>query len=154
MKVCLFLVLLLICCITTSSAQGIQSEKTILNDVWDSTNHTLSGSVKTPPANAPCKTMKTNLQGVANAAISVTNGAAVTVMAASTTRCSALVTAEQGNGDIRCATDVTPTTGVAGKGTPIPAGQSKSYGLAAQEALKCIATTATTAIVNVDEETL
>ena len=108
-------------------------------------------TVRTTPGTASCKTLKTNVQGVANAPMTITNGATVVVMAASGTRCAGVVSVRVGTGAVNCAPDVTPTTTATGKGAEIAAGGSFSFGLEGQEALSCIAQSATNAVVDVRE---
>ena len=112
-----------------------------------------------PPADAACKTRVVNASGVANAAIAVTNAAAVTVLpevlstATGEGRCSALIANESGGGDVRCApSGVTPTTGAAGKGILVSAGMSLQLGPFSEALWSCIATSATAATVSTVEE--
>ena len=107
-----------------------------------------------------CRTRVVNASGVASAAIAVTNAAAVVVAPARSPgsggvgRCAGLIYNEPGGGEIRCApSGTTPTTGVAGVGQLIPAGQGLSLGSFAEASWSCIATTATAATVSVTEST-
>ena len=111
------------------------------------------------PSEAACPTRIVNASGVANAAIAVTNAAAVTVLpaVASTAsgegRCGALIHNESGGADTRCApSGVTPTTGAAGVGILIPAGMSLQLGSFSEASWSCIATTAGTATISTVEE--
>ena len=107
-----------------------------------------------------CRTRVVNASGVASAAIAVTNAAAVVVAPARSPgsggvgRCDGLIYNEPGGGEIRCApSGTTHTTGVAGVGQLIPAGQGLSLGAFADASWSCIATTATAATVSVTEST-
>lgn len=99
------------------------------------------------PASASCKTTVVNAQGVANAGIAVdATAGGVTVLAASATRCDALIT-NQGSGDMLCGpSTITVTTTV---GFYVPAGGMLALGDAGQQAWKCIrqAAVSTTAYV-------
>ena len=124
----------------------------VLGIIWNSVPPLL-------PAEAACPTRVVNASGVANAAIAVTNAAAVTVLpqvlstATGEGRCAALIHNESGGGDVRCAqAGVTPTTGVAGKGILIPAGMSLQLGPFSEQLWACIATTATAATLSTVEE--
>lgn len=102
------------------------------------------------PADAPCKTWLANENGTANASITVdATVGGVTVLDALTTRCAAIIHNESGGGDMRCASGtLAPTTTV---GFLIPAGQSLSLGLEAQQIVKCIRTGGTNATVSTIE---
>jgi hypothetical protein len=108
--------------------------------------------IQARPQDSSCKTVTVNAQGVANAGVTVdATAGGVTVLAASSTRCSALLSNLQGGGDALCApTTVTVTTTV---GFRLPAGQSLSLGLEAQQAWKCIRQGATSATLYVVEAT-
>ena len=107
-----------------------------------------------------CRTRVVNASGVANAAIAVTNAAAVVVAPARSPgsggvgRCDVLIVNEPGGGDVRCApSGTTPTTGAAGVGQLVPAGQGLALGSFSEASWSCIATTATAATVSVTEST-
>ena len=109
-------------------------------------------------AEAACTTRVVNASGVASAAIAVTNAVAVTVLPAVTIpatsegRCEGLIVNEAGGGDIRCSqAGVTPTTGAAGVGVLVQAGQALAIGTYSKEAWSCIATTGTAATVSTVE---
>lgn len=98
---------------------------------------------------SPCKTVGVNVQGTANADVSVDNTAGgVAVLAASTTRCGAVIK-NSGTGDMRCApTTITVSSTV---GFLIIAGDKQTLGLEAQQAWKCIRTGSTTTTASVLE---
>ena len=108
--------------------------------------------VKQTPSDAACKTTTVNAQGVGNAGVVVdATAGGITVLAASTTRCQAILHNLQGGGDALCApTTITVTTTV---GFYIPAGQSLSLGDEAQQAWKCIRQAGTSATFYVAEAT-
>lgn len=101
---------------------------------------------------AVCKTTTVNAQGVANAGVVVdATAGGVTVLAASTTRCGALLYNLQGGGDALCApTAITVTTTV---GFYLAAGQSLAMQHEAQGAWKCIRQAGTNATLYVAEST-
>lgn len=104
------------------------------------------------PQVSQCKTVSVNTQGVANAGVAVDSTAGgVPVLAASTTRCGAVLYNLQGGGDALCApTTITVTTTV---GFYLAAGQSLALGLEAQQAWNCIRQAGTNATLYVAEET-
>ena len=108
--------------------------------------------VKQAPGDAPCKTTTINSQGVANAGVVVdATAGGVTVLAASATRCGAVLHNLQGGGDALCApTAITVTTTV---GFYLPAGQSLALGEEAQQAWKCIRQAGVSATFYVAEAT-
>jgi hypothetical protein len=116
------------------------------------TSGRLNVSSVSPPAAASCKTVTVNAQGTAGADITIDNTATgITVLAASTTRCGALVK-NVGSNQIRCGpTSHTLTATV--YGVVVEAGQTLTFGLEAQEAWKCIRTGGSNSTVNIAEMT-
>lgn len=127
--------------------------------IWEILALLVSAILLPALSDAACKTRVVNASGTANAAIAVTNAAAVTVLpqvlatATGEGRCSALIHNESGGADARCApSGVTPTTGAAGKGILIPSGMSLVLGPFSEASWSCIATTAATATISTVEE--
>lgn len=93
------------------------------------------------PSAAACKTVTQNSQGAGNADITVdATVGGVAVLAASTTRCAAILS-NVGSADARCASGATTPTSTAGY--LIKAGKDLVLGPEGQQAWKCIRTTAT-----------
>ena len=116
------------------------------------TSNRLNVNTATPPAAASCKTVSVNAQGVAGADVTVdATATGVSVLAASTTRCGALVK-NNGSNQIRCGpTSHTLTATVFGM--VVEAGQTLILGTEAQEAWKCIRTGAASSTANIAEMT-
>lgn len=102
-----------------------------------------------PPESAACKTTVPNDQGTAGADIPVdATAGGVAVLAASTTRCEAIIT-NAGTADMRCAPTTLTVTSTAGY--LVQAGASLRLGLEGQEAYKCIRTGASSTSASVIE---
>lgn len=103
------------------------------------------------PSTAACKKVTVNAQGAAGAAITIDNTVGgVTVLAASTTRCGAIVT-NAGSADMNCSPSTqTPSATV---GQRVTVGMTLVLGLEGQEAWKCFRTTSTSTSVTVSEAT-
>lgn len=135
-----------------SGAKGSKPAANPTTTVVDATTNALDvNAVTTSPGGAPCKTVTINAQGVAGADVTVdATVGGVTVMAASTTRCSALLH-NTGTAGMRCSPSTqTPTTTV---GKLIDAGGVLKLGLESQQPWKCIRTTASSTTANVAEAT-
>lgn len=103
------------------------------------------------PSTSPCKTIAVNSQGVANADITVdATAGGVSVLAASATRCGAVVV-NVGTADMRCGP--TSMTVSATAGFLIQAGGKLALDLEGQQAMKCIRTTGTSTTASVAEAT-
>lgn len=114
--------------------------------------HAQVSRVYTPPNVSPCKTVTTNAQGAAGADITVDSTAGgVSVMAASTTRCGALIK-NAGTAAMRCAATTLTVSSTVGE--LIDAGETLVLGLEGQQAWKCIRTTGTSTSASVSEATL
>lgn len=109
-------------------------------------------AVNMPPAKQSCQTVTVNSQGTSNAAVSVDNtSGGKTVLAASTTRCGAIITNLAGGGDMLCGpSTIVVTTTV---GYYISAGQSLVLGTEGQQAWKCIRQAGSNATAYVVEAT-
>lgn len=113
----------------------------------------VTGTVTTAssPATASCKTVAVNSQGASNADITVdATAGGVAVLAASTTRCSAVIANVSAN-DMRCAPTTVTVTSTAG--FLVQAGAKLSLGLEGQQAFKCIRTGGSSATASVMEST-
>lgn len=102
------------------------------------------------PADAAiCKTVAVNAKGTGNASITVdATAGGVTVMDASTQRCGATIT-NSGTADMRCAPSTVTVTSTVG--FLIAAGKALNLGSEAQQAWKCIRTTASSTTADVGE---
>ena len=101
------------------------------------------------PVSSSCKKVAVNLQGSANADVTVDNTATgVLVMAASTSRCGAIIR-NSGAAAMRCAPPTITVTATVG--TEVLAADVLTLGLEAQEAWRCIRSTGTNAAANVTE---
>lgn len=118
-------------------------------EIWNRVFNSATGMLKVAPIGESCTTTQVNAQGTAGADITVDNTAGgVTVMAASATRCGALLK-NTSVANARCApTGLTPTASV---GFLVKAGENLILGPEGRQAWKCIRTDATSAVFNVAE---
>ena len=136
-----------------TGAKGSKPASNPTTTVIDSTTNALDVNVtqggSPTPSTAACKTVTVNAQGTGSADITV-GAAAVTVMAASTTRCGAAIKNTSAN-EMRCTpSGVTPTSTV---GFAVAGGETLNLGLESQQAWSCIRTGASSATASVGEAT-